>query len=176
MDATITREQALNSSSHTFVWRARLITGEVMWEQPGVSSDHLPADAVVEIAYVPRHEGLPTIEAQIDLARGERFVRYWTTLWMPTGRGKQMLYVLGVEQAGRHALLCYYPAFNKIVLAAERPFQPSWTPKPFGLLPGDAVSIGGPGTSQFGWRHNGFGGLVQVHPDKRLSFRGVYDE
>jgi hypothetical protein len=173
---TIMKEQALARSSHALVWRAVLRTGEVMWEWPGVSSDHLPADSVVQIDYVPRREDLPTIEAHIDLARGERFVRYWTTIWRPTGGGTAMLYVLGVQQAGRYALLCYYPHFNKVVLAAERPFQPSWTPRPFDLLPPDAVSVGGPGSAFFGWRYRGFGGLVEVMPDNRITFRAVYDD
>jgi hypothetical protein len=173
---SITKQQALARSDHALVWRAALRTGEVIWEQPGVSSDHLPADSVVQIDYVPRQEGMPTIEAHIDLMRGERFVRYWTTIWTPTGRGKQMLYVLGIRTSGRYALLCYYPRFNKVVLAAERPFHPSWTPRPFDLLPPDATSVGGPGQAFFGWRYRGFGGLVEVLPDNRLTFRGIYDE
>lgn len=171
---SITKEQALARSAHAFVWRATLRTGEVMWEQPGVSSDHLPADSVVQVDYVPRDDLLPTIEGRVDLTKGERFVRYWTTIWTPTGRGKQMLYVLGVESHGRHALLCYYSGFNKVVLAAQRPFNPMWTPRPFDLLPTDCTIVGGPGSSFFGWRHQGFGGLVEAFPD-HLTFRAIYD-
>lgn len=170
----ITKEQAFEQAQHPIVWRAMLRTGEVMWEQPGVSSDSLPADQVVQIDYVPVHDGLPTIEAHIDLAKGERFVRYWTTLWMPTGRGTQLLYVLGIRWQERHALLCYYPDFNKVVLAAQRPFQPAWTPRPFDLLPAGATAIGGPGSSFFGWHHEGFGGLVQIVSSTRITFRSIY--
>ena len=86
----------------------------------------------------------------------------------------QRLYVSGVERQGRHALVCYYPAFNRIVFAAKRPFEPFWKPEPFRLLPSAAVSVGGPGTSEYGWHHEGFGGLARVLPDNRLSFQAIY--
>lgn len=175
MNSNVTREQAFDRSSHAMVWRAHLRTGEVIWEQPGVSSDHLPADSVVQIDYVPRNPELPVIEAEIDLAKGERFVRYWTTIWTPTGRGSKMLYVLGIESNGRHAMLCYYPHFNKIALAAQRPFNPFWTPRPFDLLPTGAKMVGGPGQPYFGWKHEGFGGLVLVLPGNRICFKSNYE-
>lgn len=171
----ITQAQAVSFSTHEFVWRARLRSGDVIWEQPGVSSDHLPVDEVVGIDYVPcRRQELPTIETHVDLGRGERFVRYWTSIWTPRGIGTQRLYVAGIERLGRYALLCHYPRFNRIVFAAERPFQPFWNPEPFRLLPPASVSIGGPGTSHYGWHHQGFGGLASVLPNNRLSFRAIY--
>jgi hypothetical protein len=172
MFRTITFEQARDNSQYEYVWRARLRSGDVIWEQPGVSSDHLPADRVVSIGYVPcRRPDLPTIDVTVDVDRGERFVRYWTTIWKPTGRGTQLLYCIGIEHRGRHALLCYYTRYNKIVLASSRPFQPTWLPDPFGLLPRDATMLGGPGTARFGWLHDGFGGLVEIQPGNRLLFR-----
>jgi hypothetical protein len=167
-------QQARNQSQHAFIWHARLRSGEVIWEQPGLSSDSLVADEVVGIDYVPCRPNLPRLEANIDLARGERFVRYWTSIWSPKGNGVQMLYVLGIERRERHALMCHYPGFNKIVLAAQRPFQPPWIPEPFGLLPKAAISLGGPGCQYFGWHHEGFGGYVEVLPDNRLTFRAIY--
>lgn len=176
MFESITYDQACAHSAHEFVWHARLQSGEVIWEQPGVSSDALPADRVVGIDYYPvRRNDLPGIEANVRLDKGERFVRYWTTIWKPNGRGTQRLYVLGVERAGRYALLCYYPQFNKMVLATTRPFQPSWLPQPFSLLPASAVTIGGPGTNHFGWVDEGFGGLVEVFPNNRVTFRAIYE-
>ena len=175
MDSTVTQQQAFNNTKHAMVWRARLRTNEVIWEQPGVSSDHLPADEVVQIDYVPvGRPDLPTIQAHVDLTREERFVRYWTNIWAPNGRGIAMLFVLGIKRRNKHALLCYYPHFNKLVLAAQRPFQPSWTPKPFALLPPDCIAVGGPGTPRIGWVHEGFGGLVELLADKRITFRGYY--
>lgn len=171
----IIQAQAVSLSDQELIWRARLRSGEVIWEQPGVSSDHLPVEQVVGIDYVPcARKELPTIETHIDLGRDERFVRYWTTLWTPKGRGTQRLYVAGVERRGRHALLCYYPAFNKVTFAAQRPFQPFWTPEPFRQLPSAAIIVGGPGTPQCGWHHEGFGGLAVALPDNRLSFRAIY--
>lgn len=171
---SITQAQALGFSTHEFVWRARLRSGEVIWEQPGVSSDHLPADQVVGIDYVPcTIKDLPTIETHIDLGRDERFVRYWTTIWTPRSRRPQRLYVAGVERRGRHALLCYYPMFRSVIFATTRPFQPFWTPEPFRLLPTDAIVVGGPGTPQCGWHHEGFGGMADALPN-RLSFRAIY--
>jgi hypothetical protein len=116
---------------------------------------------------------MPTIEAIIDLSRGERFVRYWTTVWANSG-GTQRLYCLGIERQGQHAMLCYYPRHNKMVLAAKRPFDPPWTPRPFDLLPGNARFIGGPGEQQFGWLHESFGGLVRIFPGNRLELRAIY--
>ena len=175
MDSTVTQEQAFNQTKHAMLWRAYMRTGEVIWEQPGLSSDRLPADDVVRLDYVPvARSDLPTIEAHIDLAKGERFVRYWTNIWCPNGRGIAMLYVLGIVWQKKHAMLCYYPHFNKIILAATRPFQPTWTPKPFAHLPPNALTIGGPGSSRIGWQHEGFGGMVDVLPNKRITLRGYH--
>lgn len=172
----ITYEQACSYSTEAFVWCAHLRSGVVIWEQPGVSSDSVPGDSVWRLDYVPcRRPDLPRIECYVDLRRGERFVRYWTTIWSPTDRGTERLYVLGIESDGRHALLCYYPGINKLVLSAKRPFHPSWTAEPFQHLPTDSRFIGGPQTSHIGWLSDGFGGLVDVLPDRRLTFRTITD-
>ena len=176
MPEQITYDQACAQSAHDFIWHARLRSGEVIWEQPGVSSDTLPVDEVIGIDYYPvRRDDLPSIEATVRLDKGERFVRYWTTLWKPTGRGTQRLYVLGVQRGERYALLCHYPQYNKLLLATTRPFQPAWLPEPFSLLPTGAATIGGPGTAYFGWVHEGFGGLVEIFANKRLTFRAIYE-
>jgi len=176
MFQSITYEQACAHSVHEFIWHARLRSGEVIWEQPDVSSDALPVDDVIGIDYYPvRRDDLPSIEATVRLDKGERFVRYWTTIWKPNGRGTQRLYVLGVQRDAQYALLCYYPNYNKILLATTRPFQPAWLPDPFSLLPAGATTLGGPGTSHFGWIEDGFGGLVEVFPNKRLTFHAIYE-
>ena len=173
MIESITQEQAQRFTTHDLIWRARLRSREVIWEQPGVSSDRLPADEVVGIDYVPTRAGLATIETNVDLGRGERFVRYWTTVWSPN-KGAQMLYVAGVRSADRHALYCYYPRHNKLVVATTRPFQPPSVPEAFSRLPSHAVRVGGAGHQYFGWHVDGFGGLIEIQQDGRLSFRGLY--
>lgn len=172
MIESITQEQARRFTTHDFIWCARLRSREVIWEQPGVSSDHLPVDEVVGIDYVPTRAGLPTIETNVDVGRGERFVRYWSNVWSPS-TGKQMLYIGGVQSAGRHALYCFYPRHGKLVFATTRPFQPPRVPDAFCRLPDNAVRVGGQGHQYFGWHVDGFGGLIEIR-DGRLSFRGLY--
>jgi len=173
--SALTYQQAASLTTHQMVWRAKLRSGETVWEQPGLSSDALPADQVVSIGYVPVKCSAPTIECMVDLAKGERFVRYWTHVWKPHGQGTQQLYVLGVRAAdGRHAMLAYYPMWNKMVLAASRPFTPPWTPDPFRLLPENAQIQGGVGSRFVGWTHHGFGGLVELANQNRLVFRSLY--
>lgn len=172
----LTYRQAAEHSGHELLWRARLRSGEVIWEQPGVSSDSLPADQVVGIDYVPgRRKHLPTIMTHVDVDLGERFVRYWTNMWSPNNRGMQRLYVAGIQYRGRHALFCYYPALNRLVFSASRPFQPTWKPHPFRLLPPGAVIIGAAGTSRCGWRTDGFGGLAVVLPGNTIEFRAIHE-
>ncbi len=146
-----------------------------MFEQPGLSSDHLPADEVVSIEYVPtRREDWPVFEARVDLDKGERFVRYWTTSWR-NGGGRQRIFILGMENAGKHALMAIYPNYgNKLVFATTRPFEPPWQPHPFKLLPTDAILRGGPGNPAFGWIHDNFGGVVVRYPN-RLVFTALYE-
>jgi len=168
----ITLDEALRLSPNEFIWRATLRGGAVMLEQPRVSSDHLPAEQVITMEYVPKQGGLPWIECLIDVDKGERFVRYWTTLWRNVGES-QRIYVVGIERHGRHALLGFYPRYRKLVLSDCRPFQPDWEPRPFGNLPKAASLRGGPGTNYLHWTHEGFGGEVQIFPD-RMVFRAVY--
>lgn len=168
-------EQAASLSPEAMVWCARLRSGETVWEQPGLSSDSLPADDVVAIEYVPNRQSGPTVGCVIDVDAGERFVRYWTSIWKPDGRGLQRLFVLGIRsKTGRHALLAWYPMWRKLVLAATRPFTPPWTPEPFGLLPAAARFEGGPGMRHIGWTHEGFGAVVDVVAEDRLVMRASY--
>jgi hypothetical protein len=171
-DASFSLAQSLGHIDHTFVWSARLRDGTVVHEQPGVSSDALPRDDVVGVTYHPRVQGFPRIDCPVDLDAGERFVRYWTTIWQ-SKRASQRLYVAGVERAGRVALVAYYARANKAIFAATRPFQPPWQPKPFHCLPSGAVLTGGAGTPAMGWRHQGFGGELRIEKGG-LVFRAVY--
>ncbi len=173
MDQTITLKQAADRSDHAFIWRARFRDGTVIHEQPGLSSDALPRDDVIGIDYVPRTPGFPVLRCDVDLATGERFVRYWSTVWRAKTRETQRLYVLGVERAGRHALAAFYPKYGKTILAATRPFQPPWTPDPFACLPSGVVIRGGAGTDIIGWTHQGFGGELRIDAGQ-LVFRAIY--
>lgn len=172
----ISIEQAQSLSDHEFIWRAVLRSGAVILEQPGLSSDSLPADDVVEIAYIPtrRDQGFPEIQCRVDLARGERFVRYWTTIWK-NGAGTQRLYVLGVENRGRHALAAFYPRYKKLVVAGTRPFQPPWVPDTYVLLPGDTIFRGGEGQNFSEWLHDGFGGALLAPAPGQLHVRAIYE-
>jgi hypothetical protein len=170
---TVTLEQALARTNHDFIWRATLRDGTVIFEQPGLSSDHLPRDEVIVMEYVPtRRPDFPVIECRVDLDKGERFVRYWSTVWRNNG-GTQRIYVLGVERQKKFALLGFYPNFGKIVFAGKKPFSPSWAPNPFANIPEGASLRGGPGSPSFGWVHEGFGGVVVNH-EKRLIFTSLY--
>jgi len=166
-----TLQQSRSQSDHEFVWAARLTDGTVIHEQPGVSSDELPRELVAQIEYVPRIPGLPRLVCAVDLTAGERFVRYWTTLWK-NRHSTQRLYVLGVERGGRHSLLAYYPRANKAIFAAERPFQAPWQPLAFHCVPSGAILTGGPGTRGMGWRYDGFGGELRIDSGS-LVFRAV---
>ena len=169
----ISVEKALSLSDHHYVWRATLRDGTVILEQPGLSSDHLPRDEVVRMEYLPRENGIPSVLCDIDLDKGERFVRYWTTLWHQ-GQGQRRIYVLGVELDGKHAMVGIYPHHgSSLVFATTRPFSPPWVPHPFKLLPEDAILRGGPGTPAFGWTYDGFGGLI-INQGKVLVFSSVY--
>lgn len=166
-------DRAMQLSDHSFVWRARLRDGTVLHEQPGLSSDALPRHDVVGIDYVPRVAGLPVISGHVDVGRGERFVRYWTTLWSQHRRDQQRLYVLGVERDGRYALFGFYPRYRKGILAARRPFTPPWVPRAFADLPDGVVLRGGAGTPMIGWQHQGFGGELRIQ-EGQLVFRAVH--
>lgn len=168
----ITTAQAVALTTHEMVWRATLRTGEIIHEQPGLSSDHLPRDEIVRMEYVPGRNHGPVIECSVDLGRGERFQRYWTTIWR-NGGGQQRLYVVGVERGGRHALLIWYPRSQKVAFADHRGFAAPWEPKPFYLLPTAATLLGGPGTTNVGWVHEGFGGQVHMSPG-HLKFQAIY--
>jgi hypothetical protein len=168
----VSLSQAVALTSHEMLWRASLRSGAVILEQPGLSSDHLPRDEVFLMEYLPaRQAGLPTVSCKVDLDKGERFVRYWTTIWR-NGYGTQRLYVLGVERANRFALIAFYPAFCKIVCSAQKPFQPPWTPDTFALLP--VIVRGGPGAGFIEWCQDGFGGRV-VSDERQLVMSAVYE-
>ena len=170
----VTLAQALALSSHEMIWAATLRSGTVILEQPGLSSDHLPRDEVSRLEYVPaRRRELPTITCQFDLDKGERFVRYWTTIWR-NGGGTQRVFVLGIERDSRFAMLAYYPAQNKVVFAAKKPFTPPWQPETFSLLPPGIIVRGGPGSSFVEWVHEGFG-VRLVTGEKQLVMAAVYE-
>jgi len=172
----ISIEQAQSLSNHDFVWRAVLRSGAVILEQPGLSSDSLPVEDVAEIAYIPtrQDQGLPAITCRVDLARGERFVRYWTTIWK-NDAGTQRLYVLGIENQGRHALAAFYPKYKKLVVARTRPFQPPWFPDTYKLLPPNTIFRGGEGHNFSEWFHDGFGGALLAPAPGQLHVRAIYE-
>jgi hypothetical protein len=169
-------EQAQSLGSLDLVWRATLRSGEVILEQPGVSSDSLPRDEVVEIAYLPTRQntGYPVITCRVDLARGEHFVRYWTTVWR-NGGGTQRLYVLGVENRGRYCLVAFYPKHRKIVVANTKPFQPPWNPETYKLLPSDTIFRGGQGHNFSEWLNDGFGGALLAPAPGMLQLHAIYE-
>jgi len=169
-------ESAKLHSSEEFIWAATLRSSDVILEQPGLSSDHLPRDEVVRIEYIPtRRNDFPVITCRVNLEKGERFVRYWTNIWKPTGQGIQRIYVVGIEAPEKkHALLGFYPMFKKFVLSNTRPFSPPWLPESLSLLPPEVVVRGGPGTDSISWVHQGFGGLVLVRGNQ-LVFSAQYE-
>lgn len=170
--ATFPLDRAIADSQLDFVWRATLRSGTVICEQPGLSSDHLPRDEVVQMEYVPTHEGLPVITCRVKLDDGERFVRYWTNLWSQKHQSTQRVYILGAESKhGKFALLCFYPRFGKFILSATKPFSPQWEPQaPTAHLPAECIVHGGPGTNFIGWAHDGFGGTVLAQSKRSLVF------
>jgi hypothetical protein len=169
--ATYPLDKALVESTLDFVWKAALRSGTVICEQPGLSSDHLPRDEVVQMEYVPTREGLPVVTCKVKLDDGERFVRYWTNLWSPKHQSTQRIYVLGVEsRRGQHALLGFYPKYGRFVLSSMRPFAPQWIPETTTHLSPECIVHGGPGTNYIGWVHDGFGGTVLVQSKRSLVF------
>lgn len=171
----ISLDQAIAQSQEEFVWSATLRSADVILEQPGLSSDHLPREEVVRIEYIPtRRKELPVITCRIDLEKGERFVRYWTTLWKPKEGGTQRLYCVGIDRGAQSAMLGFYPMFGKIVLCDRHPFQPPWNPETFALLPPDISVRGGPGSDHISWIKDGFGGLL-VSREGQLVFSSIYE-
>jgi len=168
-------ETAKSKSSEEFIWAATLRSSEVILEQPGLSSDHLPRDEVVRIEYIPtRRHDFPVITCRVNLERGERFVRYWSNVWKPAGQGIQRIYVVGIEATEkRHALMGFYPMFKKFVVSHTRPFQPPWLPESLSLLPQGVVAKIDPGTNSISWLHQGFGGVVLARGNQ-LVFSGQY--
>ena len=175
MIPNISLDDAISQSQEEFVWRATLRSADVILEQPGLSSDHLPRDEVKLIEYIPtRQQDLPAISCRVDLDKGERFVRYWTTLHQPQRGQAQRLYCIGVEAGGRYAILAFYPTFKKLVVADCRPFCPPWFPETFKILSQGTVIRGGPGTDHFDWVKQGFGGHVEQR-DNHLALSAIYE-
>ena len=165
-------------SSHEYIWCATLTDGTRVAEQPGVSSDHLPADRVQRIEYLSRpNSALPRLCCDIRVEAGERFRRYWTTLWRPQGHGTQFLYVFGVERPSptgggqQCALMAFYPASHAIVFSHQYPFNAPWSPEsPVCLLPADGkLTVE---HEQTGWLYDGFGGEIARGPDF-INFRAI---
>jgi hypothetical protein len=171
----ISLDEAIAKSPEEFVWSATLRSADVILEQPGLSSDHLPREEVVRIEYIPtRQKELPVITCRIDLDKGERFVRYWTTLHQPQRGQAQRLYCVGVEAGGRYAILAFYPMFKKILAADRKPFCPPWFPETFAILPPTTILRGGQGQGYLSWFNDGFGGHVQQR-DNQLVFSAIYE-
>lgn len=167
--------KAIECSPHPLIWRATLRSGTVICEQPGLSSDHLPRDEVVRMEYVPKQKGIPVVACNINLDKGERFVRHWTTIWKPAGGGQKRVFVLGIEsRQGKFALLSFDPTLGKFALGAQKPFSPGWIPEATKGLPSDCIVRGGPGTNHIGWVHDGFGGTVLARASE-LLFAAAYE-
>lgn len=123
----------------------RIVEGEhtgTLNGRPSYSTDAIPSDQVVAVGYYPLRPNLPKILCLVDPSKGERFVRYWTTVWM-NGRGTKRLYVLGwyriVDGAKKYNLLLYYPQDNKIALSTNKLACPPYDPDTFCLLHKHAV-------------------------------------
>lgn len=150
----------------TYGWAARLSSGEIVRQHPDRSSAALPEDAVSGIAYVPLREGLPGLFCEIDLAAGERFVRYWswvstlacdTATRMPPRR----IYALGLRRGDEQRVLYWYAEEQKFLLSADRRAAPTYRPSDtFALLGPDVLVSGGAGHSYLGWSRGGFGAFV----------------
>jgi hypothetical protein len=135
--------------------------------------------------YVPcRVRGFPTLVCKVDVDKGERFVRYWSTVHAIMTGNNQRLYIFGVEnRRNQFALMAFYVMFGKVVLAATKPFNPPWFPNTLALLPPGSVIQGGVGMNHLGWLHEGFGGLLATHEqhssvdgitEGTLSFSAIY--
>jgi len=172
--APLSLQQAIGHTPHEMLWRATLQSGAVILEQPGLSSDHLPREEVVLMEYLPAaRQGLPTVSCKVDVEKGERFVRYWTTIWRNSG-GTQRIYVVGVENSKKFALLAFYPNFSKIVVATTKPFQPPWEPNTFSILPPGVIVRGGPGATFVEWVHDGFGARIATGV-RDLNMAAIYE-
>jgi hypothetical protein len=170
----ISLDQACAHSTEEFIWRATLRSSEVIFEQPGLSSDHLPRDQVQMIEYIPvGRKDLPVITCQIDLDKGERFVRYWSNIWQQR-KGIQRIYCLGIDRDKQSAMLGFYPGFKKVIVADRHPFQAPWLPESFSLLPPEVLVRGGLGSDHISWVRDGFGGLLRFEQD-RLLFSANYE-
>ena len=172
--ASVTMDQALAQTNHHLLWRATLRDGSVILEQPGLSSDHLPRDEVVSMDYVPvRRKDWPIIQCSVDVDKGERFIRKWTTLWHQ-GQGQARIYVAGIQRGDQFAYIGVYPHMQcKLVFGCKSLFTPPWIPEPFKLLPPEVQMRGGPGNAAVGWTYEGFGGIVVRYAD-RLIFSSLY--
>lgn len=107
------------------------------------SSDFLPADQVTAIGYFPIKGNQLKILCEIDLDRGERFVRYWTGVW-GLNAGKRKIYALGwyrdTDNGRKYNILYFYTDEGKILISTNRFAGPPYTPRDtFALLPKDTL-------------------------------------
>lgn len=168
---SISFDQARGFSREALLWYACLTTGETLWEQPGLSSDALPPEQVKQIGYRATTPGCPSIRCDINLDLGERFVRYWSSMWTPR-HGYSRVYCVGVRHEDRYGLMGFYPGYRAFVLGATRPFglprEPDWRKS----LPSDAIMVGGPRERHLGFLHRGFGCTVTAESKDLLGVRG----
>lgn len=167
----LTPATIIADAGEPYGWVATMQDGSVCGQAPGVSSDHLPADAVCALRYVPLRAGLPFLQVDLNLAAGERFVRFWSMLQpMPLGGmplPQRRLYVLGFRSGAEQRLVYWYPEEQKVLLAVDSSRSPPYRPvDTFGLLPADVVV--GAADGCISWGRNGVTAHLLVQPGGML--------
>lgn len=136
-------------TNELYGWIAHLCNGSSIYEgEPSglnpstkklsLSSDHLPEEDVVAIQYVHLSDNnRPVITCNIDLDKGSKFIRYWTTIKSMSRSGSRKLYALGwysIKNNNKvYAILYLYPD-GKVSLSNNRLSGPPYSPSPFILL------------------------------------------
>lgn len=147
----------------------RVCEGQATGDNPynfmhtGCSSEFLPADQVYALGYVPlKDPKTPLLLCEIDLDRGERFVRKWTNVWR-NGMGMVRLYAVGwyreVNGEKKYNIVYIYPKQStngqlRLAMSVKMKDQPpAVLTDPFCLLPRETIVTQHTGSVY--WNHDG---------------------
>lgn len=109
-----------------FAWIAILTDGRhVRMGEPDrerggeISSSRLDASAVSAIRLLPMTSDGQTVEVQIDLPRGERFVRFWRTIVIPAQGTAVRVNVVGIQAHDGTEYRLYVFPNGKIIMSSS---------------------------------------------------------